>query len=126
SVLVVTELTHAGDFHPVSWEALTAGRELATQLSLPLNCLLIGGSLGERSAEAAARGVNQVATAEHALLSAYTADGFCAALAQALGQLNPQYVVFAHTYQVRDYAPKLATALGRAFLSDCTALRVED
>jgi electron transfer flavoprotein alpha subunit len=125
SVLVITELTHAGAFHPMSWEALAAGRELATQLGLPLGCLLIGASLGERSAEAAVRGVTQVAAAEHALLGAYTADGFCAALKQTLGQLNPQYVVFPHTYQVRDYAPKLATALGRAFLSDCTALKIE-
>lgn len=125
SVLVVTELTHAGDFHPMSWEALAAGRELATQLDLSLSCLVIGGSSGDRTAEAAAHGVSQVAVAEHVLLSAYTADGFCAALKQALGEIGPQYVVFPHTYQVRDYAPKLATALGRAFLSDCIGLRVE-
>lgn len=126
SVLVVTELTHAGDFHPMSWEALAAGRELATQLNLPLDCLLVGASLGERTAAVASRDVNQAAAAEHQLLANYTSDGFCAALTQALEQLSPQYVVFAHTYQVRDYAPKLATALGRAFLSDCTGIRVED
>ncbi len=125
SVLVVTELTHAGDFHPMSWEALAAGRELAGQLGLPLSCLVIGASLSERSAETAARGVTQVAAAEHALLGAYTADGFCAALKQALSELDPQYVVFPHTYQVRDYGPKLATALGRAFLSDCTGMRMD-
>jgi len=125
SVLVVTELTHAGNFHPMSWEALAAGRELATQLGLPLSCLVIGASLSDRSAEAAALGVAQVAVVEHALLSAYTADGFCAALKQALGEIGPQYVVFPHTYQVRDYAPKLATALGRAFLSDCVAIRMD-
>lgn len=125
SVLAVTELTHAGDFHPMSWEALAAGRELATQLGLSLSCLVIGASLGRRTAEAAVRGVVQVAAADHALLSAYTADGFCVALKQALGTLAPRYVVFPHTYQVRDYGPKLATALGWAFLSDCTGLRVE-
>jgi electron transfer flavoprotein alpha subunit len=125
SVLVVTELTHAGEFHPMSWEALAAGRELATQLDLPVSCLVIGASLEDRSAEAAARGVSQVAAVEHASLGAYTADGFCAALQQALGELAPQYVVFPHTYQVGDYGPKLATGLGRAFLSDCTGLRFE-
>lgn len=125
SVLAVTELTQTGDFHPMSWEALAAGRELATQLGLPLSCLVIGASLGDRSAEAAARGVNQVAAVEHPLLGAYTADGYCVALTQALGEIGPQYVVFPHTYQVRDYGPKLATVLGRAFLSDCTSIRIE-
>jgi electron transfer flavoprotein alpha subunit len=126
SVLVITELTHSGDFHPMSWEALAAGRELATRLSLPLTSLVIGASAGERAAEAAGRGAAQVAVAEHALLHVYTADGFCIALQQALGELRPQYVVFPHTYQVRDYGPKLATALGRAFLSDCTGIRMAD
>lgn len=125
SVLAVTELTPAGDFHPMSWEALAAGRELATQLGLPLSCLVIGASLGDRSAEAAVRGVGQIAAVEHPLLGAYTADGFCLALRQTLGEIGPQYVVFPHTYQVRDYGPKLATALGRAFLSDCTGIRIE-
>jgi len=125
SVLAVTELTHAGDFHPMSWEALAAGRELAGQLGLPLNCLVFGASLDERLAEAAAHGTTQVFAAEHILLGAYTADGFCAALKQALGAIAPQYVVFPHTYQVRDYGAKLATALGRAFLSDCTGIRME-
>lgn len=125
SVLVVTELTPAGDFHPMSWEALASGRELATQLGLPLNCLVVGAALRDRSAEAAVRGVAQVVAADHALLNAYTADGFCLALQQALGEIGPQYVVLPHTYQVRDYAPKLATALGRAFLSDCIGIRVE-
>jgi electron transfer flavoprotein alpha subunit len=125
SVLAVTQLTNAGDFHPMSWEALAAGRELAQRLGLPLNCLVIGASLSDRSAEAATRGVTQVFAAEHALLSSYTADGFCAAFKQALSEIGPQYVVFPHTYQVRDYGPKLATALGRAFLSDCTGIRLD-
>ena len=32
---------------------------------------------------------------------------------------NPAYVLFSHTYMVRDYAPKLAAALGKALISDC-------
>lgn len=126
SVLVITELTHSGDFHPMSWEALAAGRELSTQLNQPLNCLVIGASIEARAAEVATRSVTQAVSVDHALLSAYTADGFCGALKQALDKQAPQYVVFPHTYQVRDYGPKLATSLGRAFLSDCIGIRVVD
>jgi electron transfer flavoprotein alpha subunit len=35
-------------------------------------------------------------------------------------------VIFPHTYQVRDFLPKLATALGRVAVSDVVAHRVED
>jgi electron transfer flavoprotein alpha subunit len=35
-------------------------------------------------------------------------------------------VLFSHTYQVRDFAPKLAAALDRALVSDCLGYRKED
>ena len=35
-------------------------------------------------------------------------------------------MLFPHTYQVRDFAPKLATALDRVLVSDVVAHRVED
>src|ERR1019366_8617774 len=39
---------------------------------------------------------------------------------------KPYLVLMPHTYLVRDFAPKLAAALGRSFLSDCIAYRVEN
>src|SRR5205085_8414154 len=37
---------------------------------------------------------------------------------QFIGQRSPQLVLMPHTYQVRDFAPQLATSLGRALVSD--------
>ena len=31
-----------------------------------------------------------------------------------------------HTYQVRDFVPKLATAMGRTVISDCIGFKFED
>lgn len=125
SVLVVTELTHDGAYHPMSWEAVAAGRQLAKLLGVPVKCLVLGGSLADLPTEAASRGVAEVVTVEHPLLAAYTADAFSTAVKQVIEEVAPRFVVFPHTYQVRDYAPKLATALGGTFLSDCIGLRSE-
>lgn len=125
SVLVVTELTHDGAYHPMSWEAVAAGRQLAELLDVPVKCLVLGGSLADLPTEAASRGVAEVVTVEHPLLSAYTADAFSSAVKRVVEEVEPRFVVFPHTYQVRDYAPKLATALGGTFLSDCIGLRLE-
>ncbi len=125
SVLVVTELTHDGSYHPMSWEALAAGRRLAALLAVPVKCLVLGGSLADLPTEAAARGVAEVVTVEHPLLAAYTADAFSTAVKQVVEEVAPSFVVFPHTYQVRDYAPKLATSLGGTFLSDCIGLRLD-
>jgi electron transfer flavoprotein alpha subunit len=40
--------------------------------------------------------------------------------------MNPHYVLFPHTYQVRDYAPKLATRFDQVLVSDVVDFRAED
>ena len=53
----------------------------------------------------------------------YTPDGFVAALKTFIEQKQPQLVLMPHTYQVRDFAPKLATSLGRTLISDTIGYR---
>jgi electron transfer flavoprotein alpha subunit len=68
------------------------------------------------------KSVAKVVRVEHPLLAAYTADGFTLALEQFLAAEKPAYVLFPHTYQVRDYAPALATRLGQVLIGDVTAI----
>jgi electron transfer flavoprotein alpha subunit len=56
------------------------------------------------------------------LLARYTSDGFTIALQQLADKESPTYVVFPHTYQVRDYAPALAARLGTVLISDVIAI----
>jgi electron transfer flavoprotein alpha subunit len=60
-----------------------------------------------------------------AALEPYTPDGFTAALQQAIDQLKPSTVILPHTYQTRDFAPKLAARLDRALITDVTAIKLE-
>jgi electron transfer flavoprotein alpha subunit len=55
----------------------------------------------------------------------YTADGFTDGLASLIREKQFQVILFPHTYQVRDFAPKLATRFDRALISDVIRLRVE-
>ncbi len=48
----------------------------------------------------------------------YTADAYTAAVEELVRKVNPTLVVFGHTYQTRDYAPKLAARFGRVLISD--------
>jgi electron transfer flavoprotein alpha subunit len=59
------------------------------------------------------------------LLEPYTPDGFVAALKQLVDQKQPKLVLLPHTYQVRDFAPKLATALNRSLISDAVGYKYE-
>jgi electron transfer flavoprotein alpha subunit len=52
-------------------------------------------------------------------------DGYCIALKQIVESTKPDLVLFPHTYQVRDFAPKLAAMLGRGMVGDCVGFRRE-
>ncbi|HEX4155731.1 MAG TPA: electron transfer flavoprotein subunit alpha/FixB family protein [Acidobacteriaceae bacterium] len=126
-VLVIMEQAGAG-WHRISSEALAAGKRLANELHTSCSAAVLGTaeSLAPLTAELANASLSSVYAVEHPLLARYTADGFVAALQQLFSEVQPSHIVFPHTYQVRDYAPALATRLGQVLLSDVTALHVSD
>ncbi|PYU45096.1 MAG: electron transfer flavoprotein subunit alpha/FixB family protein [Acidobacteria bacterium] len=75
--------------------------------------------------ELAAKNVAEVLSVQHDLLEAYTPDGYCVALKQVIESAQPDLVLFPHTYQVRDFAPKLAAMLGKGMIGDCIGYRNE-
>jgi electron transfer flavoprotein alpha subunit len=105
-----------------SWEALAAGQNLARQISMPVNSAVVGSTTEALAAEAAGKAAGKVFRVEHPLLKQYTSDGFCLALEQFFNEEKPDYVVFPHTYQVRDYAPALAARLGQVLISDVVGI----
>jgi electron transfer flavoprotein alpha subunit len=106
----------------ISWEALAAGQQLAQQTGLPVSAIVVGAQTESLAAEVAAKPVAKVVRVEHPLLATYTPDGFSIALRQFIRSEAPAYIVFPHTYQVRDYAPALAANLGEVLIGDATAI----
>ncbi len=116
-ILVVME-QHAGAWHKMSWETLAGGQQLGKAMGEPVAAAVLGEGIGALAAELARKALDKVYAIEHAQLALYNADGYTAALAALIGQLQPTLVLFPHTYQVRDFGPKLATRLDRLLLSD--------
>lgn len=127
-VLVVMEQTATGGWHRISREALAAGKQLATEMHTSCSVAVLGAAetIAALAKELECDGLAAIWLVEHPLLLQYTSDGSVAALEQLLAQMNPAYAVFPHTYQVRDYAPALATRLGEVLLSDVIAFNVSD
>src|SRR4051794_3683159 len=119
-ILVVAE-QREGKLNRASWETIAAAQHIAS--GMPIHVLVPGANVGAFATELAATDVARVIALEHAALEPYTPDGFTAALQQAIGELHPQYVLLPHTYQTRDFAPKLAARLDRALITDCTGVR---
>src|SRR6267154_515335 len=123
-ILVVAE-QRQGKWNNASFETLAAAQQIAEALSGSVAALLIGKGVDALAAELAGKNIAEVLQVEHDLLESYTPDGYCIALKQAIESAKPQLVLFPHTYQVRDFAPKLAAILGKGMIGDCIGYRNE-
>ncbi len=124
SVLVFLE-QQAGKWHRMSWETLAAAQQFGAALGLPVEAAVVGTGIGSLAADAATKKIAKVHAVEHDLLKDYTADGYTAAIEALIRKVNPKIVLFPHTYQVRDFAPKLATRFDQVLISDVIAVRFE-
>lgn len=124
TILVVVE-QREGKLNRVSWETITAGQAIALATGWSLEAAVVGSRAAAIAGEVAAKKVAKVYAVESPKLEPYTPDAFAAALKQFLGTKQPKLVLMPHTYQVRDFVPKLATALGRTVISDCIGFKFE-
>jgi len=123
-ILVIVE-QREGKLNRVSFETLTGAQAIARETGWPLEAAVVGSGVGEIAKEVAGKKVAKVYDVESPQLAAYTPDAFVAALKPFIADKKPTLVLMPHTYQVRDFAPKLATALGRALVSDCIGYKKE-
>jgi electron transfer flavoprotein alpha subunit len=98
---------------------------LAAALGTDVEAAVAGSGISALAAEIAGKKVARVWAVEDAALANYTADGYTAAIEALIRKTSPTLVLLPHTYQTRDFAPKLATRFERVLVSDVIAARVE-
>lgn len=114
-----------GVLNRTSLEAMVAAQGIASAAGERLSAVVLGKSIAGVASEVASRKLDAVHTVEDDKLAEYTPDGYVPALKQVIEKLDPRLVILSHTYQVRDFAPKLAATLGKTFVTDCVGFRVE-
>lgn len=124
-ILLITE-QRAGKWNNVSFETLAAAQQIAQQTKGTISGVVIGKGVAALAQELAGYQVDDVILLEHDLLAEYTPDGYCIALRQAIENVKPDLVLLPHTYQVRDFAPKLAASMQKGMIGDCVAYRYEN
>jgi len=124
TILVVVE-QREGKLNRVSWETLTAGQALSADTGWPLQAAVVGSAVAGLADEIAGKKVGKVYAIESPKLEPYTPDSYAAGLRQFLSSKQPKLVLMPHTYQVRDFVPKLATSMGRTVISDCIGYKNE-
>lgn len=118
-----------GQVHPVSWELLGAGRELADKLGVELAAVVLGPP-GEATLSAAAEaqcyGADLSYVVADPLLTDYRNEPYTKAMTDLVNTYKPEVLLLGATTLGRDLAGAVATTLLTGLTADCTALDVDD
>src|SRR6267143_1928648 len=123
-ILVVVE-QREGKLNRVSWETIAAGQAIAANTGWMLEAAVVGSGVAAIAGEIARKKVAKVYDVESARLEPYTPDAFAHGLKGFLEKHPAKLVLMPHTYQVRDFVPKLATALGSTAITDAVGYKYE-
>lgn len=124
TILVVAE-QREGKLNRVSFETLAGAQGIAKQAGWAVEVVLPGAGVQALAQELSGKTSGKVYAMEGDALKDYTADAYVFALKQFIQQKQPKLVLFPHTYQVRDFAPRLALALDRTLISDATGYKYD-
>ena len=124
-IIVVAE-QREGKLNRVSLETLSAAQGIAKETGWTVQVVLPGYQTAALAQELAGYQVDKVYDLEAPSLEAYTSDAYVQALKDFISSQQPKLVLFPHTYQVRDFAPRLALALDRTLISDAIGYKHEN
>jgi electron transfer flavoprotein alpha subunit len=124
TILVIVE-QREGKLNRVSWETIAAGQAISAQTRWTLEAAVVGSGVAAIAGEVAAKKLARVYDIESLRLEPYTPDAFAHVLQEFLGKHPAKLVLMPHTYQVRDFVPKLATALQTTAISDVIGYKYE-
>lgn len=124
-ILIIIE-DNNGKSHRMGLESIAAAQHMSDKLGLSASAMVMGKNADSLASEASAYDLDEVLVLKHDLLNEYSSDGYAEAVKQIIESENPTYILFGHSYQVRDYVPKISAKLMRPFLADSIAIHFDE
>lgn len=108
-----------------SLEAIAAAQSIGKDLGLKVSAVIPCDQDCALAETIAQYNLEKVIVAKNAKLNIYTPDAYADAFEEVINKETPNYVVMSHTYQVRDFAPKVAARLGKEVVGDCIRYKAD-
>ena len=116
-ILVVLEDNH-GSLHRMSKEAIAGAQKMGGSIS----ALAIGANADAMAGELSGVDITEVITINHDLVSSYNADGYSDVVSQVIKSESPKTIVAGHSYQTRDFMPRVSAKLDIPFIPDIISM----
>ena len=117
-ILVILEDNH-GSVHKMSIEAIVAAQSLNGSIS----AIVIGKNHKDLASEVSNFNVKEILTVDDSLVDSYSADGYTEVLNHIINQKKPDLIICGHTYQTRDYIPRLSARNDIPFIPDVIEIK---
>jgi electron transfer flavoprotein alpha subunit len=116
-----------GKIADVSLELVCKGRELARELKVKTEAVILGGKgVSDLAPQLYEYGCDTVFAAEHAQLDNFTAIPYTKVIVDLVKQHTPNIFMFGATVIGRSLAPRVASTLLAGLTADCTDLEIDD
>ena len=116
-ILVVLE-DNRGSLHRMSKEAIAGAQKMGGSIA----ALAIGVNADAMAGELSGVDITEVITINHDLVSSYNADGYSDVVCQVIKSESPKTIVAGHSYQTRDFMPRVSAKLDIPFIPDIISM----
>ncbi len=116
----------AGKIADVSLELICKGRELANQLGVKTEAVLLGNNVESCVETLYAYGCDTVFIAEDERLEPFTVLPFAKVIMSLINKHTPNILMFGATMKGRELAPRVASESLSGLTADCTELEISD
>jgi electron transfer flavoprotein alpha subunit/NAD-dependent dihydropyrimidine dehydrogenase PreA subunit len=124
-VWVVAE-HYKSESHPVAFQLLGKGRELADKLNTSLTLVILGADFDSQLDKLSQYGQDEIIYVKSSILKDYYSDLYVKILTELITDKKPEIVLIGATPTGRDFAPRVAKRLNAGLTADCTGLDIEE
>jgi electron transfer flavoprotein alpha subunit len=126
SAIYVWIETYNGKANPSSWEAIAAGRKLASDMGVPVTALVFGQNATAAAQEAASFGADAAIICDDATLTHFRLEPYAALLTDLVRKNEPYVVLAVASSRARELLSASAADTDSAMLSDALDLAFDD
>lgn len=112
--------------HPVSYQLLGKGTEIADKLGVEVSSVLLGNQMEEAAKELIYYGADKVFLYDHPALKEFDLLNYKHNLVKLIREVKPEIFLLGATRLGRSLGPRVAAALGTGLTADCIGLDTDE
>ncbi len=112
--------------HPVSYQLLGKGTEIADKLGVEVSSVLLGDQMEEKANELIYYGADKVFLYDHPALKEFDLLNYKHNLVKLIREVKPEIFLLGATRLGRSLGPRVAVALGTGLTADCIGLDTDE